>query len=190
VFDDSQSQQPDWRVLKNPKSNSFMKTIHWILTAVLAGGAAVAEEAKPDVERPQRPISAALLKQFDQDGDGKLSPEERAEMQAAMRERRRARHQEMLKRFDADGDGRLNAEERKIAHDTILKEMLVKYDANGNGEIDREERRAMVEAEGHNPLAPFMRQRQGRGERAGRGEGRPRGERRQRPGQGTPSTAE
>lgn len=178
-----------------------MKTTHWILIALLTGGAAIAEEAKPNKERPERPIHAAILKEFDKDGDGKLSEEERTEMRTVMSERRKARHAEVLKRFDADGDGKLSEEERKTAHDTILKEMLVKYDANGNGELDREEHRAMFEGEGHNPLAPFMRPRgprDPRGDRDKRGErgkdadgprrgtdsqreGRQRPERRQRP---------
>lgn len=176
-----------------------MKTTHWLLIAMLAGGSAIAEEAIPNPERPQRgerPIPAAILKEFDKDGDGKLSPEERKQMRSAMRERRQARHQELLNRFDADGDGSLSPEERKVAHETVRKEMLAKYDANGDGELDPEERRAMIKAELGNPLAPFMRHRGPRGERGGPGaerrerradgEGRPRGERRQR-GDATPA---
>jgi len=179
-----------------------MKTIPWILIALLAGGTAIAEEAKPRNERTERPISAALIKEFDKDGDGKLSDQERAEMRRVLRERREARQKELLRRFDADGDGKLSDEERKTALETIRKEMLAKYDANGNGRLDPEERAAMIEGEGHNPLTPFMRgrgqgpeggprrgtddQREGRqrlerGERRPAGEGRQRPERRQRP---------
>ena len=174
-----------------------MKTKYLILTAILACGTSMAEDAKPDTERPQReqrPIPAAILAEFDKDGDGKLSREERAEMQRVMRERREARRQEMLERFDADGDGRLNEEERKTAFETIRREMLAKYDANGNGELDPDERRAMVEGEGHNPLAPFMRRQGPRGERGERaerrqqGERRPRAERRQRGQTPAPAT--
>jgi len=166
-----------------------MKTIPCILLAMLVGGAAIAEEANTErPQRPERPIPPAILKEFDKDGDGKLSQEERAEMREIMRGRRAARHKEMLQRFDADGDGKLSDEERKLAHETILKEMLLKYDANGNGELEPEERRAMVEAEGHNPLAPFMRrQALGRGERGARA---PRGEGADRPRRGTDSQRE
>ena len=81
-----------------------MKTIQWILVAMLAGGIAIAEEAKPKAERPQRPVPAAILKEFDKDGDGALSQEERITMRTVMRERRDARNKEMLNRFDADGN--------------------------------------------------------------------------------------
>jgi hypothetical protein len=166
-----------------------MKSTHWLLIALLTGGAAIAEEAKPNAERPKRPdrpIPAEILKEFDKDGDGKLSADEHTAMRTAMRERRMARHQEMLKRFDADGDGKLNEEERKTAHDAILKEMLVKYDTNGNGELDPDERRTMIQGEGHNPLAPFMRPRGPREPRV-EGENRrgPRGEGADRPRRGT-----
>jgi hypothetical protein len=163
----------------------IMKTIPCILIAMLAGGTLMAEEAKPKPERGERTIPPAVLKEFDKDGDGKLSPEERELMHAAMEERRKARHEAMLKRFDADADGKLSPEERKTAHETIRKEMLAKYDANSNGELEPDERKAMVEGERGNPLAPFMKRPGGprgpRGEGGPGGEGGPRPERRPRP---------
>lgn len=69
---------------------------------------AAAQDGAP--QRPNRPQRGQgpppeLVKQFDKDGDGKLSPEE---AKAA----REARQAEMLKQFDKDGDGQLSEEER------------------------------------------------------------------------------
>jgi len=174
------------RRLFNPTKKIIMKTTHWILITLLTGGVAIAEEAKPANERPQRPqrlIPAQILKEFDKDGDGKLSPEEAAAMRRVMRERRETRHKALIERFDADKDGELNEQERKVAHDIILREMLVKYDVNGNGELDPEEHKAMIDGEGHDPLRFFTRQRGFRGERGHRGP-RPDGAERQ-PRKGT-----
>jgi hypothetical protein len=51
---------------------------------------------------------AALLEEFDADGDGELSDEERAAAHEA-------RHAAILAEFDADGDGELSDEERAAA---------------------------------------------------------------------------
>ena len=45
------------------------------------------------------------MKRFDKDGDGKLSDEEKAEMEKT--------RQEMMKKFDTDGDGKISKEERE-----------------------------------------------------------------------------
>jgi hypothetical protein len=58
------------------------------------------KEGKPGKGRHRKRI----LKRFDEDGDGKLSEEERAKAQAARRK--------MLEKFDTDGDGKLSPEER------------------------------------------------------------------------------
>lgn len=173
-----------------------MKITHWILVTLTAGSTAIAEDAKPNNERqqrPERPIQKALLKEFDKDGDGKISPAERSKMRRFLRERRKIHRDAMLARFDADGDGVINAEERKFGHDTILREMLVKYDENGNGELDRDERRTMVEGEGHNPLRFFASTRSQKGERrthpekkTERRERGPQGENDSRPGKSSP----
>ena len=62
-----------------------------------------------------------LVKQYDKDGDGELSEEEREAMRAAVGARfggggpggQRFNREEMMRRFDADGDGELNEEERE-----------------------------------------------------------------------------
>lgn len=83
-------------------------------TNAAAKAAAGAEAGFP----PRENMRATALKQFDKDGDGKLSDEERKAMQAEFQKRNpqaAARMQEMMKKFDKDGDGKLNDEERKAA---------------------------------------------------------------------------
>ena len=113
-----------------------------------------------------------MVKQFDKDGDGKLSEEERKEARAAMEKRREAGKAKMLERFDADGDGKLSDEERNKMKETmeakrkeIHAAMLEKFDANGNGKIDQDEREGVREWMKENyPHAARMRQ-----HRAGKG---------------------
>lgn len=106
---------------------------------------------------------AALVERFDQDGDGRLSAEEREAAQAALGQRRakgRGRLAELKKRFDKDGDGRLSEEERAAAREFAWQkveerlegmkvehpERYAKIDADGNGTVTREEARAAKEA--------------------------------------------
>lgn len=56
-----------------------------------------------------------LIKQFDKDGDGKLSEEEQKAARAQLEERRK----ETLKKFDKDGDGKLNDEERAAMRESL-----------------------------------------------------------------------
>ena len=49
-----------------------------------------------------------IIKQFDSDGDGKLSMNERSKMRKKMQ----GKKQEIMQKFDANGDGILNDEER------------------------------------------------------------------------------
>lgn len=111
-----------------------------------------------------------LLKQFDKDGDGRLSKEERAEAMRLLREKTadledlRQKHAEgIIKKFDKDGDGKLGIEEvmafldeqRKMFEDfrsqrlprdierNIPKDVLAKFDKDGDGKLSREERREM-----------------------------------------------
>lgn len=70
---------------------------------------------------------AAMIKQFDKDGDGKLNEEEKAAAQKALKERLgkgkgKAKGDgdvkgALLKKFDADGDGKLSDEEKAAARD-------------------------------------------------------------------------
>jgi len=104
----------------------------------------VAQDAAPTrPERPQRQIPPELLKQFDKDGDGKLSDEERTAMQEAGRARREAMQKEMLAKYDTDKDGKLSDEERAKARADREAEMLKKYDTDGDGKLSDEEKAKM-----------------------------------------------
>ena len=99
----------------------------------------------PASQTPPTPAQrhAELLRRFDADGDGVLSPEERAvaaetlrrEYQAT-RNRKEAAIQEhqqvldakreisLLQRFDTDRDGVLSPAERRVAEETLRRERL------------------------------------------------------------------
>ena len=87
-----------------------MKHRTLITLGLLLGASLFASAQNPAPKRPPGgKLPPALLKEFDKDGDGKLSDEEKAAMKAA-----RAEHkQEMLKKFDSDGDGKLSDPERE-----------------------------------------------------------------------------
>ncbi len=111
-----------------------------------------------------------LLKQFDKDGDGRLSKSEREAGMQLLKEKTvdledlRKKHAEgVIKKFDKDGDGKLGPEEvaifleehRKMFEDfraqrlprdierNIPKDVLVKFDSDGDGKLSRDERRKM-----------------------------------------------
>jgi Ca2+-binding EF-hand superfamily protein len=96
-------------------------------------------------DRPSREERmAAFAKQYDKDGDGRLSREERGE---GMRE-------EWRKRADTDGDGEVSEEERdalrrqfrermEAEQQRRREDMMKRYDKDGDGELGQEERDAM-----------------------------------------------
>lgn len=85
---------------------------------------------------------AARMAQFDLDGDGILSDEEREAMRKAMRE-------EMMARFDLDGDGEISREERMAARQGRFENsdrgqaLMRQFDADGDGVLSDEEQAAM-----------------------------------------------
>ena len=85
---------------------------------------------------------ASRMAQFDLDGDGRLSREERETMKKTMRD-------EMLKEFDLDGDGKLSREERQAARQARFEgtergqALMRRFDANGDGVLSEEEQAAM-----------------------------------------------
>lgn len=84
------------------------------------------------------------MSEFDADGDGILSEDERREMRRAMREEWMARH-------DLDGDGELSREERMAARQEMFEqsergqELMRQFDLDGNGVLDEKEQAAMEE---------------------------------------------
>jgi len=83
--------------------NTRFTMILMVSIATALASTVVAGEGKEKVNADKK---AAFLKEFDKDGDGKLSQEEKTAMHEA-------RKQKMLKEFDKDGDGKLNDEEKK-----------------------------------------------------------------------------
>ncbi|SEU00004.1 calcium-binding protein [Stigmatella erecta] len=84
---------------------------------------------------------------FDEDGDRRLSDEERAALVAAFEQRCTRLHQQALDAFDADGNGLLDTAEREAARQAArarlvakYQEVLAQYDRNGNGSLEAAER--------------------------------------------------
>lgn len=162
---------------------------------------------RPGAGRPQgrpgpggqgqgRPNLQQLLKEFDKDGDGKLSEQERAAAREFVQKRQagnfgqRRIPEQVLKRFDKDGDGKLNEQEQAAARKAReefmkrngnasgrpntqgrpdFKEILAKFDADGDGKLNDEEKAAAREA------AAKMRRQRGNA-------GRPQPEAKEKPG--------
>ena len=112
---------------------------------VLVGTCLIAS-AQDEPQRPKRqmgPPPPEVVKEFDKDGDGTLSDDERKAMREAMEARMTERRKEMLEKFDTDKDGKLSEEERKNAREAHHAEMLKKFDKDGDGKLSEEERAAM-----------------------------------------------
>jgi len=101
--------------------------------AAAAKGAGDAPNPKAADNRAK--MRARMIEEFDTDGDGKLSKEERQ----AAREKRQA---ERIKKFDTDGDGKLSQEEITAARTQMKAHRRNAADANGDGNVSKEERQA------------------------------------------------
>lgn len=79
------------------------------------------EARRPGVRGPMPQIPPEVIKAFDKDGDGKLSPEEREQMRARLRE--------IFQKYDAGNKGRLSPEEieKAVAENPDLAMVLKKY---------------------------------------------------------------
>ena len=108
-------------------------------TCLIAG--AQGNPDKPGKPHRKGPPPPEVIKEFDKDGDGKLSEEERKAMRGAMEQR----NKEKFKEFDKDGDGKLSEEERK-AMGPMNKEKFKEFDKDGDGKLSEEEQKAMREA--------------------------------------------
>lgn len=95
------------------------------------GGRGLNDDAKGDPSSGPR-IPPFMAQQYDTDGDGQLSQQEREAAQAAI-----------LEKYDIDGDGKLSREERRAVRDAAHDACIEKYDTDGNGELSGEERDAI-----------------------------------------------
>ncbi|MCK6544620.1 calcium-binding protein [Myxococcota bacterium] len=100
--------------------------------------------------RPRYHVFARVRWAFDVDGDGQLSPAERADMITALEARCERRRAAFLERFDANGDGQLSRVELVAAHAALRQAhearrdaLLAEYDVNQDGTLDETERAAV-----------------------------------------------
>ena len=95
------------------------------------GGKKCDDDTKGDPSLGSR-IPPFMVQQYDTDGDGALSDQERE-----------AAHAAILAKYDTNGDGKLSRGERRAVRDAAHDAFLAKYDTNGDGEISSEERDAI-----------------------------------------------
>ena len=77
-------------------------------------------------------IPPFMAEQYDTDGDGQFSQEERE-----------AAHAAILEKYDADGDGVLSRKERHAMREAAHDAFIAKYDTDGDGELSTKERDAI-----------------------------------------------
>lgn len=77
--------------------------------------------------------------EYDTDGDGQLSDEERETMKEARRAERDARREEMVAKYDADGDGQLSDAERAVMKTERVQGMVDRLDGDGDGKLTQAE---------------------------------------------------
>jgi hypothetical protein len=95
----------------------------------------------PGMPLPPQQLPEEVIKEFDKDGDGKLSPEE-------LKVAREELHKRMLKEFDKDGDGKLSDAERQAMNESLRAKfaegLFKKTDTDGNGELSLDELKAAL----------------------------------------------
>ena len=126
----------------------YRATFSCAVFALALTAPAIAEDSNDSEKRGT--LRARGFEEFDTDGDGRLSKEERA----TARTRRHERH---LEEFDADGDGQLSMEERATARTRRHERHLEEFDADGDGRLTGAEKERAEDARKR------QRQRRGRG---------------------------
>jgi hypothetical protein len=111
------------------------EAFRWTATACVALGLAIAADAKAEDSASGRDGGPPLLEEFDKDGDGRLSPDERT----AAREARQAKR---IAEFDRDGDGKLSADEQAAARNAEHERRVKRFDTDGDGKLSRQEQMA------------------------------------------------
>jgi Ca2+-binding EF-hand superfamily protein len=101
--------------------------------ALAIAAPAIAEDSEGSKKRGAP--RARGFDQYDTDGDGRLSDEERT----AARDKR---HKQRLEEFDADGDGEISQAEKSAAHKTRTRRYLENFDEDGDGNLSEAEMRA------------------------------------------------
>ena len=116
---------------KKYMKTKLLITMPLFLSATLFG----APDQKGNNENANFPIRDLIIKQFDSDGDGKLSMDERSKMRKKMQ----GKKQEIMQKFDTNGDGILNNEERTTIRKAFQKrksEAFESFDTDGEESID------------------------------------------------------
>jgi len=118
--------------------------------------------AEEDVKRLAE-LLERFSRDFDTDGDGVLSPEERKRLENNLYDRGR-KPPRLLEKLDTNHDWRLSDEEKELArkHLTAIfkrrnQQILERFDANGNGKLDEPEKdkaRAFLESLSTSMMAP------------------------------------
>ncbi|MEK7949326.1 EF-hand domain-containing protein [Luteolibacter soli] len=154
-----------------------MNTTLSMIALALAGTLAVhAQEPAPDggQRRGGRQLPPQVVKEFDKDGDGKLSDDEAKAAREAMQARRAEAEKKRLEKYDTDKDGKLSEEETKAMRADLEakhKALVEKYDADKDGKLSPEEIKAARDA--GEEIPQFRPMGGGRGQGGPGGEGRP-----------------
>ncbi len=126
-----------------------------VLFSLLATLPVAAQDATPATGGEKQRAARERIRQYDKDGNGKLSDEEKAAAKNYMREQGGGteRRKQALKRFDKDGDGKLNDAERAEAEkargqmeanrDKRQAEILKRFDKDGDGKLNDAEKAEM-----------------------------------------------
>lgn len=109
---------------------------------VSIGGFAVAKGHHDPAKR------AAMVKQFDANGDGALDDAERGALREAFEAKRAARRAETLAKFDANGDGMLSDGERTAMMEAHAAKRFAALDTDGDGALSLAEFQAGREGKG------------------------------------------
>jgi len=158
-----------------------MNTTLTMIALALAGTLAVqAQEPAPEGGRGERrggnrPLPPEVVKEFDKDGDGKLSDEEAKAAREARQAKAAEAEKKRLEKYDTDKDGKLSEAERKTMREELeakRKALVEKYDADKDGKLSPTEIKAARDAGEEIPeFRPMGGGR--RGEGGPGGEGRP-----------------